>query len=80
MVRNFGIEKRILFLPTRCDQYSIGPFEVMRTDSATMIMGMKNTIVAQEANRMSKQRLEFMFASIEHQENSLIGRVGILKV
>lgn len=54
MVRNLGILKIVLFIPTLSDQYRTGPLEVSFASSAISSIGMPKTIKRTEAVVKSK--------------------------
>lgn len=56
MVRNLGMRKITLFLPTRSDQYKTGPLDVNFTMSATIIIGIMSGSRARTMRDMSKSR------------------------
>jgi len=56
IVRNFGMQNRRLPRPTRCDQYSAGPWDVARTLIATMAIGRQKKVSARSAPAMSNVR------------------------
>jgi hypothetical protein len=58
MVRNLGILKMRFSLPTRFDQYSIGPGEVSLTAKAVSSIGMARKINALKELIKSKKRFK----------------------
>ena len=60
MVLNLGILKIILSLPTRSDQYIIGPLEVTATEMTIMSIGIENTTLTIKANNKSNNRLTIL--------------------
>jgi hypothetical protein len=56
MVRSFGIEKILLSLPTRSDQYNTGPFEVSFTTAASTASTGRKIRDAINANTKSTAR------------------------
>jgi len=58
MLLNFGMLKILLLRPTRSDQYRIGPAEVTRTSSASIIRGMDRTSTKKTASPKSNKRFK----------------------
>ena len=57
ILRNFGILKIVLFLPTRSDQYRTGPLDVKRTAIATSSTGTNKIRAARQPRKISKTLL-----------------------
>src|SRR5450830_1176252 len=69
MLRNLGILKILLLLPTRSDQYRAGPFEVRRTAKATSTIGSNKTSPAQ-APAIRLNSLFIYFTTTAEDKNS----------
>ena len=56
IVRNFGILKIVLLIPTRLEQYSIGPFDVSFTHKAISNIGTERIMMEMIAKNKSTTR------------------------